>query len=60
MVTLKYGYHLKLSLIFAGVWPVGGLIISCLSSPIAYTTCLKYREIVSIDLLKVLWMTLNL
>ena len=59
MLTLKYGYHLGLLPIFGGVWLDGLLIISPLSSPTAKSTCLKYLEMVSIDLLNVLWMTLN-
>ena len=60
VLTLKYGYHLGLVRILVGVWLVGDTIISPLSSPIAYYTCLKYLEMVSIDLLKVLCTTLNL
>ncbi len=54
MLTLKYGYHLGLPRILGGVRLDGLLIISPLSSPIAKSTCLKYLEMVSIDLLNVL------
>ena len=60
VLTLKHGYHLVLVRILVGVWMVGDLIISHLSSPTAYNTCLKYLEMVSIDLLKVFCTIMNL
>jgi hypothetical protein len=43
-----------------GVLFDGGLIISPLISPTAYNNYWNYQEIVSVDRLNVLWMTLNL
>ena len=60
VLTLKYGYHLGLLRILLGVRPIGELIISPLSSLTAYNTCLKYLEMVFIDPLNVLGITLNL
>jgi hypothetical protein len=49
-----------LSLILVGVAVEGGKIISFLSSPTSYNTSLKYLLMVSIDLRKVICITLNL
>ena len=60
VLTLKYGYHIGLMQILVGVCPISVLITSSLSSAVAYKTYLKYLEIVSLDLLNVLRITLNL
>uniref|UniRef100_A0A0A9AKV5 Uncharacterized protein n=1 Tax=Arundo donax TaxID=35708 RepID=A0A0A9AKV5_ARUDO len=58
-ITLKYGYHLELFLILSGISLDGDLIISFLSSPIAYKTSLKYLLTVSMDFLNDWWITLK-